>query len=192
MPGSIRVIAGEAGGRVLRAPAGSGTRPTSGRLREALFAMLEAMPADFAAVLDLYAGSGALGIEALSRGAGHATFVEQDPGALATVRGNLGLVGFADRATVVRGRVGSWRPPEAVAYTLVVADPPYDDAASWGAIERSLRGHVARDAVLVVEHSARRVPPPVLAGCSLWRDRRQGEGAVAVYRAVDERSGEDG
>ena len=191
MPGSIRVIAGEAGGRVLRAPPGSGTRPTSGRLREALFAMLEAMPADFSEVLDLYSGSGALGIEALSRGADHTTFVEQDPSALATLRANLRLVEFTSRATVVRGRVGSWRPAEGVVYTLVVADPPYDDAASWGAIERSVRGHVARDAVLVVEHSARRVPPPMLADLPLWRDRRQGEGAVAVYRAADERSGED-
>ncbi|MCC6236916.1 MAG: 16S rRNA (guanine(966)-N(2))-methyltransferase RsmD [Dehalococcoidia bacterium] len=195
MPGSIRVIAGEAGGRILRAPPGGGTRPTSGRLREALFAMLEAIPADFSEVLDLYAGSGALGIEALSRGAEHATFIEQDPGALGAVRGNLGLVGFAERATVVRGRVGGWRPPEGVTYTLVVADPPYDDAAAWGAIERTVRGHVARDAVLVVEHSARRVPPPMLAGLPLWRDRRQGEGAVALYRtsrAADEGSGEDG
>ncbi len=177
---------------MLRAPPGSGTRPTSGRLREALFAMLEAMPADFAEVLDLYAGSGALGIEALSRGAGHATFVEQDPSALATLRANLALVGFGERATAIRGRVGSWRPPEGVAYTLVVADPPYDDAASWGAIERTVRGHVARDGVLVVEHSARRVPLPALAALPLWRDRRYGEGAVAVYRAVDEGSGEDG
>ncbi len=191
MPGTLRVIAGEARGRVLRAPDGAATRPTSGRLREALFAMLEAMGADFTDVLDLYAGSGALGIEALSRGAEHATFVEQDARVLTTLRGNLGLVGFEGRATVVRGRVGRWRPPDDVSYTLVVADPPYDDAASWGDIERSVGGHVAPDAVLAVEHSARRVAPLVLANLPLWRDRRQGAGAVAIYRAALDERGED-
>jgi 16S rRNA (guanine966-N2)-methyltransferase len=173
---------------VLRTPPGAGTRPTSGRLREALFAILEAMSADFSSVLDLYAGSGALGIEALSRGAEEATFVEQDQRALAVIRVNVALVGCAERARIVRGRVGSWRPPEGVTYTLVLADPPYDDATSWGAIERSVRGHVSPAAVLAVEHSARRAPPPLMAGLPLWRDRRQGDGAAAIYRG----GGDDG
>lgn len=184
-------MAGEAGGRVLRAPASSLTRPTSARLREALFAMLEAADADFSNVLDLYAGSGALGIEALSRGADHCTFVEFDHGAANTIRANLGVVGFTSRATVVRGRVGRWRPADREAYTLVVADPPYDDAAAWDAIERSVRGCLASAAVLVVEHAARRTPPSTLAGLALWRDRRQGEGAVAIYREAGASGGED-
>lgn len=191
MPGSVRIVAGEARGRVLRAPASSLTRPTSGRLREALFAMLEAADADFSNVLDLYAGSGALGIEALSRGAGHCTFVELDQGAANTIRANLGVVGFASRATVIQARVGRWRPADREVYTLVVADPPYDDAAAWDAIERSVRGCLASAAVLVVEHAARRTPPSTLADLALWRDRRQGEGAVAIYREAGASGGED-
>ncbi|MFN8637923.1 MAG: 16S rRNA (guanine(966)-N(2))-methyltransferase RsmD [Dehalococcoidia bacterium] len=191
MPGSLRVVAGEARGRVLRAPAGSSTRPTSGRLREALFAMLEAAGVDFSNVLDLYAGSGALGIEALSRGAAHCTFVEFDHAAASTIRSNLGIVGFTSRGTVVRGRVGRWRPADREVYTLVVADPPYDDAAAWDAIERSVRGCLGSAAVVVVEHAARRTPPPSLAGLALWRDRRQGEGAVAIYREAGANGGED-
>lgn len=191
MPGTIRVIAGEARGRVLRAPAGTVTRPTSGRLREALFAMLESADADFANVLDLYAGSGALGIEALSRGAERCTLVEHDARALEAIRANLAALGYQERARVVRGRVGSWQASEGEGYTLVLADPPYDDAASWGAIERSVRGSLASGAVLVVEHAAREVPQPKLLELPLWRDRRQGEGAVAIYRTTDAGSGED-
>lgn len=153
--------------------------------------MLEAAGVDFTNVLDLYAGSGALGIEALSRGAGACTFVEQDARAIDVIRANVASVGFGARARVWRGRVGTWRPQANAAYTLVLADPPYDDAASSGAIERSVRGSLASDAVLVVEHAARRVPPSVLAGLPLWRDRRQGEGAVAIYRAGSEGNGED-
>ncbi len=191
MPGTLRVIAGEAGGRVLRTPAGTTTRATSGRLREALFAMLEAAGVDFTNVLDLYAGSGALGIEALSRGAGACTFVEQDARAIEVIRANVASVGFEERSRVWRGRVGSWRPAGGEAYTLVLADPPYDDAASSGAIERSVRGSLATNAVLVVEHAARRAAPSALVGLPLWRDRRQGEGAVAIYRAGNEGNGED-
>jgi 16S rRNA (guanine966-N2)-methyltransferase len=187
VPGTLRVIAGTARGRVLRMPAGTTTRPTSGRLREALFAMLEAGDVDFERVLDLYAGSGALGIEALSRGAGSCTFVESDQRALAAVRDNLVRAGFAAAGRVERGRVGLWRPPPEVTFTLVLADPPYDDAGSWDAIERSVRGHLAPDATVVVEHAARRGPPATVAGLPLWRDRRQGEGAAAIYRATEQR-----
>src|SRR5918998_3417279 len=97
----MRVIAGRWGGRRLQAPPGDATRPTSDRVREALFSILGAR-VDDARVLDLFAGSGALGIEALSRGAASATFVDHDPDALAAVRANLDGTGLADRATVVR------------------------------------------------------------------------------------------
>jgi 16S rRNA (guanine966-N2)-methyltransferase len=154
--------------------------------------MLEAAGADFERVLDLYAGSGALGIEALSRGEGTCTFVEMEPRALAAVRDNLARVGFEGRGTVVRGRVGQWRPPPGGEFTLVLADPPYDDAAAWGAIERAVQGGLSPGATLVVEHAARRGPPSMVAGLALWRDRRQGEGAVAIYRAAQEQDvGED-
>lgn len=159
-------------------------------MREALFSMLEAAGVSFDEVLDLYAGSGALGIEALSRGDGHATFVESDRRAVAVIRENLDRVKFVGRGTVVAGRVGRWTPPEDARYTLVLADPPYergtyDDGDAWGAIEATVRGSLAPDAAVVVEHDARQSPPPALAGLGLWRDRRHGAGAVAIYRGAD-------
>ena len=166
----MRVIAGSARGIVLRQPRGSGTRPTSGRLRESLFAMLEAAGADFSAALDLYAGTGALGTDAR---------------AIEAIRENLRHVGFEDRATVVPARVGRWRPPEDARYTLVTADPPYDDGQAWAAIAATVERVLAPHAIVAVEHSARLPSPEVLAGLSRWRERRQGDGAVALYRAAE-------
>mgnify|MGYP001218687482 CR=1 FL=1 len=125
----MRVIAGEFGGRRLQAPHGSRTRPTSDRVREALFMKLEPLAA--ARVVDLYAGSGALGIEALSRGAAFAHFVESDRHALEALRANLGALELGDRARVwplrLPGAVG--RLAEALANaTRVRADPPYGGA----------------------------------------------------------------
>src|SRR5579871_4201066 len=106
----MRVVAGEKGGRLISAPPGRSTRPTSDRAREALFSMLESQEAlSGARVWDLFCGSGALGIEALSRGAGHATFVDQGRAALAATRANLGALGYGpDRATVSGAEVLSW------------------------------------------------------------------------------------
>jgi 16S rRNA (guanine966-N2)-methyltransferase len=148
--------------------------------------MLEAAGVEFDQVLDLYAGSGALGIEALSRGQGEVTFVESDPRAVAAIRDNLLRTHLADRARVTLARVERWRPLPGVAYTLVVADPPYHDLAAWDAIDTAIRGTLATDGVVVVEHEARRAPPAVLGGRPLWRERRQGAGAVAVYRLTGE------
>ena len=185
--GGLRVIAGSARGRVLVGPPGRATRPTAGRLREALFSMLEAADVDFSSTLDLYAGTGALGIEALSRGAEACTFVEADGRSAAVVRQNLDRTGFVERATVVTARVGRWRPAPDAAFTLVLADPPYDDGAAWASIERTIEDALDAGATLVVEHAARRPPPAALAHRPLWRDRRHGDGAVAVYRAALER-----
>ena len=182
----MRVIAGEARGIPLRGPRGAVTRPTAARLREALFSMLAAADVDFDRVLDLYAGSGALGIEALSRGEGAATFVESDPRAVEAIRENLARTRLQDRAQVIVARVERWRAPARAAYTLVVADPPYHDAAAWDAIETAVRDALAPHAVVVVEHEARGVPPEMLAGRPLWRDRRHGAGSVAVYRHAGE------
>ncbi|MEX2446407.1 MAG: 16S rRNA (guanine(966)-N(2))-methyltransferase RsmD [Dehalococcoidia bacterium] len=180
--GAIRVIAGSARGVMLRGPRSEGTRPTTSRLRESLFAMLESAGVDFSRVLDLYAGSGALGIEALSRGEGRATFVEADHRAAATIRENLERARLAERGEVVVARVGRWRAPAGVAYTLVVADPPYHDATSWAAIEASVEDALEAEATVAVEHDARQPPPPAFAGRPLWRQRRQGDGAVAIYQ----------
>ncbi|MEI6136940.1 MAG: 16S rRNA (guanine(966)-N(2))-methyltransferase RsmD [Chloroflexota bacterium] len=184
--GGMRVIAGEARGIPLRGPRGAATRPTAARLREALFSMLDAADVDFAQVLDLYAGSGALGIEALSRSDGDATFVESDPHAIEAIHENLARTHLQDRGRVIAARVERWHAPEGTAYTLVVADPPYHDAAAWDAIDRAVQNALAPDAVLVVEHEAHTAPPETLAGRPLWRDRRQGAGSVALYRLTGE------
>lgn len=179
----LRVIGGDARGVTLVQPRGVATRPTSARLREALFGMLEAVGADLGAVLDLYAGTGALGIEALSRGDGRCTFVEADARAAAAIRANLERTGFATRARVVHAAVGRWRPPGGAAYALVLADPPYDDVTAWGAIERTVAGARTPHAMLAVEHAGRASAPAQLGGLPLWRDRRHGDAAVAIYRA---------
>ena len=190
----IKVIGGKHRGRALATPEGDSTRPTSSRARESLFNILAhahwradgMSPLIDARVLDGFAGSGALGIEALSRGDGDATFVESDPRAVEAIRENLDKTHLADRARITVARVERWRAPAGVTYTLVVADPPYHDAAAWDAIELAVREALAPDAVVVVEHEAHLTPPQALAGLALWRDRRQGAGAVAVYRNVGE------
>lgn len=158
-----RVVGGRAGGRRLAVPPGRGTRPTSDRAREALFNTL-ATEIDLAgaAVLDLYAGSGAVGVEALSRGAGRALLVESDGRAAATARVNLDTVG-AGRIVNVRVERLLSAPPEDGPYDLVFADPPYavpDDeiAAVLGMLADN--GWLADGAAIVVERD-RRSPGPV-------------------------------
>jgi 16S rRNA (guanine966-N2)-methyltransferase len=123
----MRVVAGLAGGRRLQAPAGRKVRPTSERVREALFNALGSMDAlGGATVLDLFAGTGALGIEALSRGANAATFVDADPRAVAAIKANLQATGMAERARVVQADVVRFlteRAPQNV--DIAFADPPY-------------------------------------------------------------------
>jgi 16S rRNA (guanine966-N2)-methyltransferase len=122
----VRVVAGSAKGRRLVAPAGRETRPTSDRVREAVFNSLHSLGVvDGARALDLFAGSGALGVEALSRGAQHCTFVEQARPALEAIRANLAATGLADRATVVASDVLSWLARTRPEVDLAMADPPY-------------------------------------------------------------------
>ena len=120
----MRVVAGSCRGRRLVAPDGSTTRPTSDRVRESIFNSLTSLDLLHDAVVwDLFAGSGALGIEALSRGAGHVTFVEQDAAAIRAIEANLASCGLSDLASVQRRDALGWQgPPEP---DLVLADPPY-------------------------------------------------------------------
>lgn len=157
----LRVIAGELGGRRLRAPPGMGTRPTTDRVREALFSILGPPPPG-ARVLDLYAGSGALGIEALSRGAAQALFVEQDARVCRQISDNLASLGLVGRGQVRCGRVLSLLPQLAQSavrdapFSWVFADPPYDSnelpALLTQLCRRSLLSH---DAQIIVERSRR-------------------------------------
>lgn len=196
----MRVIGGSARGRTLagppappkhahrrEAPPRGGTRPTSDLIRGVIFNMLDAMGADYARVLDLYAGTGALGIEALSRGEGEADFVEQDGAAARVIHENLRRTGFAGRARVHRFAAEQAAARLSGPYTLVLADPPYYDV---GALEtvRALASSalVGEGTVFVLEHH-RRVPPPESLGpLRLYRSRRHGETVVSIYAMARE------
>jgi 16S rRNA (guanine966-N2)-methyltransferase len=178
----VRIVAGTWGGRVLRAPRGSATRPTSEKVREALFNLL-GPPGDDCHVLDLFAGSGALGLEALSRGAASAIFVERDRAALATLAANLAAVDAGLRAAVIAQDVARFlaAPRPGQAWRWVFADPPY--AADAGATLAALpRARLTADCVIAVEH-AHRAPPPERVGFLLRTDlRRYGDTALSRYR----------
>jgi 16S rRNA (guanine966-N2)-methyltransferase len=174
-----RIVAGAARGRRLKVPSGSGTRPTSDRVREALFSSLESMSGSLHGlrVLDLFAGSGALGLEAISRGAGYAMLVESDVSAVRMIRANVAAVGLGDvdvRAAPV-GRVLASSPDKP--FDLVLADPPYAMGASeiTGLLSALEAGWLAPDAVVVVERPARGEPVTWPAGLVAVRDRRYGE-----------------
>ena len=171
----MRVIAGTAGGIRLIAPRDRGTRPITDRVKETLFGILGERVID-ARVLDLYAGSGAIGIEALSRGAAHATFVEKGRAALAAIAENLRRAGLAEEAEVRGVEVSRFlasASSEADRFDLVVLDPPYEERAILPPLE-GLVPLLAPSATVVVKHFWR-TPVPVPDGLRTWRDRRFGE-----------------
>jgi 16S rRNA (guanine966-N2)-methyltransferase len=174
----VRVVAGELGGRRLVAPAGAGTRPTADRVREALFSILGDVSG--ARVLDLYAGSGALGIEAVSRGAAEAVFVDSSHDAVAAVRRNLAELGIA--AVVQRRDALAYLAAavEGEPYDLVFADPPYDSAlrVAAGLAER-LPPVLSPGAVIVTESNKR---APLELPFDLLRERSYGDTRIAVHR----------
>jgi 16S rRNA (guanine966-N2)-methyltransferase len=183
-----RIVAGTAGGRRLKVPP-KGTRPTSERVREALFNALEtAGELAGAHVLDLYAGSGALGLEALSRGAADALFVEADRRAVDVLRGNVATVGLG--GTVRAGQVEAIvAAPAPRPYDLVLADPPYAvDAAALGKVLSALAagGWLGESALVVVERAARDGEPDWPGGFEPSRTRKYGDTAVfwAEYAVV--------
>ena len=176
----MRVVAGSLRGRTLHAPKGGETRPTSDRVREALFSILSSV--QDAEVLDLFAGSGALGIEALSRGAARATFVDSAPGAVAAVRRNLEELGLhgdvlrlpALRALACTSVLGRQ-------YDLVFLDPPYRLASTLGPqLSTALPPVLATGARVVVE-SDRRVP--LALDLELLRERQYGDTLIRVHVA---------
>ena len=176
----MRVIAGRLGGRRLSAPRGLATRPTSDRVREALFSALGDVGA--ARVLDLYAGTGALGIEALSRGAAQATFVESARAALAALRENLAALGIEASARVVAQPVGRAVAALEGPFDLVFADPPYAAIAEVPAAFAALRPALTGEARVVVEHASRDAAPS-LAGLVPRPSRAYGDTAVTIYDA---------
>jgi 16S rRNA (guanine966-N2)-methyltransferase len=181
----LRVIGGELGGRVLRGPPRSGVRPTTDRVREALFEILAARDVPMKRVLDLYSGTGALGIEALSRGAEYCDFVESDPKACDVIRENLRLTGLKGNSKLWPVTVAKaiQRLAEGEAgYDLVLADPPYDyDRAEAELALVVEKGLLAEEGTVVVEHSQRKEWPPTLAGLEQVTSRRYGDTRVTIY-----------
>ena len=180
-----RVIAGSAKGIRLRAP-GPGTRPIADRVKQTLFAILEPDLPD-ARFLDLFAGSGAAGIEALSRGAAAATFVERDAGAAAVIEENLRATNLAVRATLIRHDAARWLDggPFAAPFDLVVVDPPYAETGLLAAVLTALGrpdGPLANDARVVAKHFWRDRPPERIGMLAVERERRFGETALTFYR----------
>ena len=172
----VRVVAGTARGRRLVGPPGTSTRPTADRVREATFNALGSLGVvEGATMVDLFAGSGAMGIEALSRGAASATFVDIDGRALDAVRANLDATGLADRATVVRSDAARWLDDQVGAADLAVLDPPYattDDELV------ALLGRLP--ATVAVLESDRTIDPP--APWRVLRSRTYGASVVTLVR----------
>ena len=179
----MRVIAGSYGGRRLRAPSGRATRPTSERVREALFATLGELRGEV--VLDLFAGTGALAIEAVSRGAGRAVLVERDARALAALRANLlSLAIPPEQAEVRRGealRALRTARERAETYDLLFVDPPYSHAGVLGReLAAALPPLLAPRARVVVERDRR--SEPLHLGLEIEHERRYGDTAITIHR----------
>ena len=184
---ALRVIAGTLGGRRLEAPRGLATRPTSDRVREAMFMSLE--PLDGLRVVDLYAGSGALGIEALSRGSAFVHFIEVAVDARRALEKNLERLELGERARVWRlrlpgglGRIGG----ELGAADLVLADPPYGGTAAALIPLLGAPGRLKPGARVVIEHHAKDELPARSGTLSRLRERRYGETVVTTYRSEPE------
>lgn len=175
----MRIIAGEWRGRTIEAPAGRDTRPTSDRAREGLFSMLQSRLGSFEglAVADLFAGTGALGLEALSRGAAHCTFVEKDRAALETLRRNIARLGAEGRSDVRAQSVehASIRPVD-----LILADPPYGAGLAPIALDRAPEW-LSPGGWVAIETQSEALSPP--EGLSVEAERRFGKAHITLLRA---------
>jgi 16S rRNA (guanine966-N2)-methyltransferase len=181
MPGTgLRVITGTLKGRRLAAPSWTGLRPTSDRLRETLFNILGSEVSG-ARVLDACAGTGAVGIEAISRGAAHVTFADRDPRAIELIRRNLTHCGVSDGYAIIRLDLdrGVVRQFD-VLFDLIFLDPPYE-MNPLGALAE-LAPVLAPDGVLVLEHARRREGPAEVSGLARTRQVTSGSSALSFYR----------
>jgi len=182
----MRIIAGELRGRKLAAPKGDATRPTADRARETLFAMLTSRLGDFEGlqVADLFAGSGALGLEALSRGAAHCLFVENDRAALDVIRANITALGAQAKTRVEAGSVTQLRAANR-SLDLILADPPYHSGAGEVALDRLLRlGWIGPETWIALETSAKE--DVAIKGLEVEAERRVGKGKLSLLRIAAE------
>ena len=183
---TLRIIAGEAKGKKLRTLKGRQTRPTSDRVREALFSSLGDAVRD-ANVLDLYAGSGALGIEALSRGAARATFVESSKEATEVIRRNLSDTRVGGDSEVVNTTVEQFfDDPSVLAFDLVFLDPPYVMGLPEDPLRLLLSGYLSDDALVVVEVSSR-IDAQAPAGYHIVSEKRYGDTTLVFMKPMEPR-----
>jgi 16S rRNA (guanine966-N2)-methyltransferase len=176
----MRIIAGELKGRKLHTPQWPGLRPTSDKLRETLFNVVSARVPG-ARVLDLYSGTGAIGLEALSRGAAHVTFVDGDRRAIALIEQNLRHCGVADRYAIIRFRLVPEAPAlPAGSFDLIVLDPPYDEPDLAAALAATMP-LIAPDGLVILEHTRRRPSPDRVGLLSRTREVISGDSALALY-----------
>lgn len=178
----MRVIAGSMKGHALKVPRSSNTRPMSQRIREALFAVLDARQVQPRRVLDLYAGSGGIGIEALSRGAEWCDFVERNGAACRVIHDNLRSTRFDERAKVHQAEVGRFLERMNQAYDLVTLDPPYADPGIVEMLRRLEQSSaVEPGSAVALGHWPRLDPPSRIGSLALTRERCHGDSCFAVY-----------
>ena len=179
----MRVITGSARGRRLKELAGQETRPTTDRVKEGLFSALQ-FDIEGRRVLDLFAGTGQLGIECLSRGAESAVFVDQRQDAVRLIRENLQITALADRARVVCADALEFLSRSGGPFDLIFLDPPYGTGLLEAALERCAGGLdiLAPHGIIAAEHPADRSPPPVGGNCRPHRTYRYGKIGVTIFR----------
>jgi 16S rRNA (guanine966-N2)-methyltransferase len=184
------VISGSARGRPLKAPRGMRTRPMADKIREAAFSMLWSLGSQPERVLDLYAGSGSVGIEALSRGADHADFVEGASDACAVIRQNLRTTGFEGAGNVHQMRVQQFLDRVETPYDLVIMDPPYADPDIVDVMLQLSRSRAVEDGtVLLIGHSPRVTLPEVAGSLVRLRERCHGDSCFSIYEYDAEQDG---
>ncbi len=179
----MRVIAGKAKGKYLKSPKGVSLRPTSDLVRGAILSILESLATDWSSVLDLYAGTGSLGIEALSRGAQWADFVEHNPRCCAIIKENLKNTELASQAHVYCCSVAKALSFLKRSYGIILLAPPYADLSVVQVLEQlSSSGLVGAGSTIVVEHSCRLPLSAAYGDSQLVKERRHGDTCISVYR----------
>ncbi len=182
----MRVIAGKAKGHRLKVPKGTPTRPATDLVRGAIFSILETRANDWEQVLDLFSGSGALGIEALSRGAGWVDFVEREPKCCAIIRENLEKTKFETQARIYCcnvNKVFSFLDKE---YGIILMDPPYSDSSIGSLITQLATSRLLEaNSVIVVTHSPHLPLDSTYATLNLIKERRHGDSCISIYERED-------
>ncbi|MBI4286781.1 MAG: 16S rRNA (guanine(966)-N(2))-methyltransferase RsmD [Chloroflexi bacterium] len=183
----MRVIAGSAKGHHLKVPTGTRVRPATDLVRGAIFSILEGMAVNWSRVLDLYSGSGALGIEALSRGAGWVDFVDRETRCCAIIKQNLAKTNLEDRSHVYCCSVSKAISFLDKEYDIILMDPPYSNAAIGGIITQLADSRlVGASTIVLVTHSPHLTLEPAYSALKMLRERRHGDSCIAIYQKEGE------